>query len=457
MNSARFLVVIWGDADPYCASLRVALASVPEGNYDIVELGQSVLPSEEKAGAIVSKFELLEPCFFLLVISAGAVGLRVGEFFQLLRSRNWHVPVLVLCADAGPEYLADLLRLGATDILCGPLNRAELLARLSSRNSLSFSVRSRLGLDEIIGNSDCFVSVIKQIPAIARFDASVLILGETGTGKEIVARAIHRGSARVAKPFVAVNCGAIPTDLLENEFFGHENGAFTSANSSRRGVIHEAHGGSLFLDEVDCLPPLAQVKLLRFLQDGHFRPLGSERNCTAEVRVLAASNTDINSALETNRLRRDLYYRLNVITLNLPPLRRRQGDIPVLAHHFLQKYTAKFGVEITGFSPEALQKLASHTWPGNVRELENVIQRAVVLAQQSIILPQDICTDGAPTSSENQNFRDLKAKAIADFERDFVRQRLHFHNGNITKAAQSAGKDRRAFWELMRKHNIPAH
>src|SRR5260370_4430267 len=182
MNPARFLVVIWGDADPYCASLRVVLGSLPQNNYEIVELGQSVLPSEEKTGAIVSKIELLEPCLFLLVISAGAVGLHVADFFQLLRRRSWRAPVLVLCADARPEYLASLLRLGASDVLCGPLMPAELLARLSpsqrlsSRNSLSLSVRSRLGLYQIIGDSDCFVSVIKQIPAIARFDASVLIL-----------------------------------------------------------------------------------------------------------------------------------------------------------------------------------------------------------------------------------------------------------------------------------------
>jgi two-component system, NtrC family, response regulator GlrR len=325
-------------------------------------------------------------------------------------------------------------------------------------------LRATLGQEHIVGESPAFVTLIQQIPAIAKYDVSLLILGETGTGKEVFARAIHYCSPRAGKPFIPVNCGAIPVDLLENEFFGHECGAFTSANSYRRGILKEADGGTLFLDEVDSLPPLAQVKLLRFLQDGQFRPLGSASICRADVRVIAASNANLTESLETGRFRKDLYYRLNVLTLKLPALREREDDIVLLARHFLAKYTDKFRTPTREFSPEALEKLLYHTWPGNVRELENVIQRAVVLASNAAIQANDICiqagntcaTEVSADRSTTQNFQQLKAHAIAQFEKNYVRRMLIMHGGNITKAAQGAGKERRTFWQLMRKHGLTA-
>jgi transcriptional regulator with PAS, ATPase and Fis domain len=317
-------------------------------------------------------------------------------------------------------------------------------------------LRSRLGLDHIIGESPPFVALLKQIASVAKHDVCVLILGETGTGKEVFARAIHYCSERSSKPFIPVNCGAIPVDLLENEFFGHESGAFTSANCPRRGIIKEADGGTLFLDEVDCLPPFAQVKLLRFLQDGQFRPLGSASTCMADVRVVAASNANFKEILESGRLRKDLYYRLNVLSMQLPPLREREGDIVLLARHFLAKYASKFKMEARDFSTAALQKLIYYPWPGNVRELENVIQRVVVLAGHKIIGPDDIPIGDREAKLEEQSFQQLKAKAIDQFEQSYVRRLLLIHEGNITRAARAAGKDRRAFWELMRKHNITA-
>lgn len=323
-------------------------------------------------------------------------------------------------------------------------------------NKLIGQLRSRLGLDHIIGESAAFVALLTQINSIAKHDVCVLILGETGTGKEVFARAVHYCSQRSGKPFIPVNCGAIPADLLENEFFGHESGAFTSANCSRRGILKEADGGTLFLDEVDCLPPFAQVKLLRFLQDGQFRPLGSAATCSADVRVVAASNANFKEILEAGRLRTDLYYRLNVLSMQLPPLREREDDIFLLARYFLAKYADKFKVQAREFSAAALQKLMCHAWPGNVRELENVVQRAVVLADHAIIGPDDIRIADRESKLEDQTFQELKAKAIDQFEQSYVRRLLLIHDGNITKAAQAAGKDRRAFWELMRKHNIAA-
>jgi DNA-binding NtrC family response regulator len=325
-------------------------------------------------------------------------------------------------------------------------------------------LRTTLGLEHIVGESPAFVDLIQQIAAIARYDVSLLLLGETGTGKEVFARAIHYCSPRAGKPFIPVNCGAIPVDLLENEFFGHESGAFTSANCSRRGVIKEADGGMLFLDEVDSLAPLAQVKLLRFLQEGQFRPLGSASICSADVRVIAASNANFTQALETGRFRKDLYYRLNVLTLKLPTLREREDDIVLLARHFLAKYTDKFRTPSREFSPAALQKLLYHNWPGNVRELENVIQRAVVLASNAVIQADDVriqaddirAVDVAENHPTTQSFQDLKAQVIKQFEQSYVRRMLLIHDGNVTRAAQRAGQDRRAFWELMRKHRIVA-
>jgi two-component system response regulator GlrR len=317
-------------------------------------------------------------------------------------------------------------------------------------------LHSRLGLDHIIGESPTFVALLKQIASVAKHDVCVLILGETGTGKEVFARAIHYCSERSSKPFIPVNCGAIPVDLLENEFFGHESGAFTSANCPRRGIIKEADGGTLFLDEVDCLPPFAQVKLLRFLQDGQFRPLGSASICSADVRVVAASNANFKEILESGRLRKDLYYRLNVLSMQLPPLREREGDIVLLARHFLAQYASKFKVAARDFSTAALQKLIYYHWPGNVRELENIVQRAVVLADHKTIGPDDIPIGDRESKLEEQSFQQLKARAIDQFEQSYVRKLLVIHEGNITKAAHAAGKDRRAFWELMRKHNITA-
>jgi DNA-binding NtrC family response regulator len=313
-----------------------------------------------------------------------------------------------------------------------------------------------VGLEQIVGESPLLIAALKQIPVVAKFDVGVLILGETGTGKEVFARAIHYHSRRAAGPFAPVNCGALPADLLENEFFGHEPGAYTGATGCHRGLLRETDGGTIFLDEVDCLPLAAQVKLLRFLQDGQFRPLGCERLCSANVRVMAASNADLAEAVKAGRFRADLYYRLNVVSLRLPPLRERDDDITLLARHFLARCRDRFGGGTKTLSAAAVQKLIAYNWPGNVRELENVIQRAFVLAQTEILDSKDFSVGIPEANPADTSFQTLKARLIDEFEQAYLRRVLRAHAGNITKAAQSAGKDRRAFWELMRKHQIGA-
>ena len=453
----------WGSGDRALPQLRGIFASSSSTPHGLAEQNVNYPPSEQDLQQISALMTNVRPAMVLVVLCADPSKRCAAVVFNLAYREKWNAPVSVVCPAPEPGEVERLLRLGAAEVFKTLSDAGErIICLLSSaepvaeENPIVARLRARLGFSQMVGESAPFLAVLKQIPLIAKYDVCALILGETGAGKEVFARAIHYHSARSTKPFVPVNCGAIPVDLVENEFFGHESGAFTSASSSRRGVIQEAEGGTLFLDEVDCLPGLAQVKLLRFLQDGHFRPLGSERLCKANVRVIAASNIDLRSAQESGRFRKDLYYRLDVVSLNLPPLRERGEDILLLARHFLAKYTAKFGTAAREFSPEALQKLVCHNWPGNVRELENVMQRAVVIAELTIITAHDICMGQTCSPQNDRSFRGLKAKAIEEFERSYVHRLLMIHEGNITKAAQFAGKDRRAFWELMRKHKIEA-
>jgi len=317
-------------------------------------------------------------------------------------------------------------------------------------------LKAVLGLKTLVGESAAFVEAIGKIPLVARCDVSVMISGETGTGKELCARALHYLSPRSAHPFVAVNCGAIPVELMENELFGHEGAAFTGANGPRPGLIAEADGGTLFLDEIDSLPPAAQVKLLRFLQEREYRPLGSTKVRTADVRVVAATNTDVERAVEEGRLRQDLYYRIGIVPLHLPPLRERHGDVPLLARHFLRKYSRLFHREATDVSAAAMHKLQLYDWPGNVRELENVVQRAVVLCEEKRTIGAVEIQLPRRSVPEAESFRDAKARIVSGFERRYLTQMLAVHRGNIAQAAKAAKKNRRAFWELIRKHGIDA-
>jgi DNA-binding NtrC family response regulator len=282
----------------------------------------------------------------------------------------------------------------------------------------------------------------------------VLISGESGTGKELFARAIHYLSTRADLPFVPVNCGALPENLVESEIFGHKRGAFTGAASDRPGLIREAEGGTLFLDEIDCLTPQAQVKLLRFLQDGEYRSVGSEQIRHANIRVIAAANADFNQALCLGKFREDLFYRLSVLTLTLPPLRERPGDILLLTRDFLEKQAAITNTGPKNISLAALNRLLIHPWPGNVRELQNVLMRATVLSDRYEIELSDLNLPEDRHAVEDQSFQTLKSRVVWRFEHDFLTSVLHAHRGNITRAARAAKKNRRAFWQLLRKHGL---
>ncbi len=315
-------------------------------------------------------------------------------------------------------------------------------------------VRERINHSRLLGNSPSFAEEIRKIPDLARCDVTVLIQGPTGSGKEMFARAIHNLSTRADKSFVPLNCGAIPADLIENELFGHVEGAFTSASSSQEGLTLEADGGTLFLDEIGCLSLSAQVKILRFLQDREYRRLGSPKTVRANVRILSATNIDLTSALNEGRFREDLFYRLNIVTVNLPRLTDRLEDIPLLAEHFLARYASEFERPVKGLSEEAVRKLVLYRWPGNVRELEHVIARAVVFCDREILREEDIHLPEQQSQPSRETFKTLKKRIVAKFERDYIKTVLQAHGGNIARAAREAGKNRRAFWELIRKYRI---
>lgn len=315
----------------------------------------------------------------------------------------------------------------------------------------------------LFGSSPPFAHVIAQIRRVARFEVTVLIGGETGTGKELAARALHYLSPRAAKPFIPVNCGALADTLIESELFGHERGAFTDAKTASHGLINEADGGTLFLDEVDMLSPKAQASLLRFLQDRTYRRVGGTQLRQSNVRLVAASNTDLDALVESRQFRRDLLYRLKVFSLTMPPLRERGDDVTELALTFLTRLNTSYRQHMPAkrFSASMLMSLKRHSWPGNVRELENFIQREYLMCDDDeisaplaagdpreggLVSPESVCLNAA--------FKEAKAGVIADFERNYVISAMSRAQGNISLAARLAEQDRSAFSKLVRKYRI---
>ena len=321
----------------------------------------------------------------------------------------------------------------------------------------------------LIGTSRCFLQVTGMIPLLSAAKSTVLISGETGTGKELFARALHYTGERKGKPFVPVNCAALPDHLVENELFGHSRGAFTGALIDKPGLFQEANGGTLFLDDINSLSMMVQSKLLRVLQDQEFRPLGSTKTRTVDVKIIAATNTSLRYLVETRQFREDLFYRLNVLSVALPPLRDRKEDILLLADHFLKVYAKEFGRGAIVIGHSAKAKLRGYDWPGNVRELQGVMQRAVAMASGETLEAQDLDLPenerpelAGPTMtlvsrgmvSDDASFQTMKTKVIEEFERAYLSELLSTHHGNISQAARAAKKERRAFQRLLQKHGL---
>lgn len=372
----------------------------------------------------------------------------------------------VFCGEEDtPADVSQALSYGLDDFLTCSLRDIEVFPRVqrffqeqkqTMTTPQTQEMKATFHIEGLVGKNDGFLRIIHKLPSVAESEATVLLSGETGTGKELFARAIHYHSPRQDKPFVPVNCGALPDHLVENELFGHIKGAYTDASSPNQGLIAEAEGGTLFLDEVDTLSSSTQVTLLRFLQDYEYRPLGSSRSQTADVRIIAATNTDLQQQVQTKRFRQDLYYRLHIIALRLPPLRERTEDIPILASHFLHRYALHYGRALPRLSVDALHKLMAYPWPGNVRELETVIHRAVILASSPILQSDDMDVPDAyqHAVSETNSFREAKTQVIEQFEKTYLRNLLAAHEGNITHAAKHSGEARRSLQRLLKKYDL---
>jgi len=429
---------------PVCApqtadQLDGALAQHPQAPFDAVALliGPDALP-------------WAEPALRLLVAARHRV---------LVVDRSLHTPTARrMLAEGALDFAVD----GHRDELRLRLWRlcAGLPARPRTPDPRCAGPPRHPRLSRLIGTSPAFVQLLDRVPLLAGCDAGVLLLGETGTGKELFAQAVHYLSPRAGQPWITVNCGALPVDLIEAELFGHMRGAFTHAVESRTGLVAQAQGGTLFLDEVDSLPPLAQVKLLRFLQDKEYRAVGSTRAQRADVRVIAASNGDLARLAAAGGFRPDLYYRLNVLTMTLPPLRERGDDSLALAQHFVERYAAEFDRPVIGLSAQARHRVLAHAWPGNIRELQHAVERGVLLARGAEVQADDLGIDipegDALAQRLADSFQAAKARAVERFERGYLESMLARCDGNIARAADASSKNRRAFWELMRKHGIDA-
>lgn len=386
------------------------------------------------------------------------------DLLQQVRRLATPFPVIIMTAFATVDTAIEGLRRGAFDYLTKPFKLNELTLtveralnfyRLKVQNqSLSAEVKRTWGFQEMVGKSSAMQSIFDLIERVSSATSNILVTGESGTGKEVVARAIHSRSPRSKSPFIAINCTAIPSELMESELFGHVKGSFTGAVGDKKGLFEEANGGTLFLDEIGDMDLSLQAKLLRVLQERVIKPVGANQQKAIDVRVVAATHKDLKKAILNGTFREDLYYRLSVIPIVVPPLRHRTEDIPLLAHHFLRKYSALNGGKVLGFSLEALQKLMSMEWPGNVRELENMIERLVVLSRTTQIDSSDIpdSSQGTPEHFFGQATND--SPTIETLEKRYIQLILEKTGGKKERAAQILGINRRTLYRKEKEFGL---
>ncbi len=407
--------------------------------------------------------DLFRPNIWDLVISDIKMpGIDGLEVLQRIKTCEPDIPVIMITAFATVEMSIQALRKGAYDMLTKPFEPDELLFRV--RNALNHNqlvtenqklrqeLAGKFNFDNIVGASTALQQLLDKVEKVSVRDTSVLISGESGTGKELIAQAIHYNSPRKEQPFIAINCGAIPGSVMESELFGHKKGAFTGADTDKEGLLKAADGGTLFLDEVGNLPLTVQKTLLRFLQEQEFRRVGDTDSTRVDVRLISATNSDLEKEIEKELFREDLFYRLNVINLHLPPLRQRRPDIPLLAAHFVVQQNKKFKTDIDGLSPEAQRAASEYSWPGNIRQLKNVIEACITIETEQQVslatLAQFIETEDASAGSDDYN------NALARFEIDFLRQLLSSVDGNIEEAAKKAKMNMATVYRKLKKYGL---
>ena len=439
------------DDDP---GIQTQMKWALSGEYDVVF-------AEDRAGAIAT-FKTTHPDVTLLDLglpphpNSSEEGLAT---VSALLALNGDAKIVIISGQGEKQNAIQAVGEGAYDFLCKPVDLEELkliLRRCSyvinlEKEYQKMQARSRSDVfEDMLGTSPQMQGVFAFIRKVAATNAPVLLLGESGTGKEMAALAIHRRSPRKDGPFIAINCNAIPENLLESELFGHEKGAFTGAHAQRKGLMESAGGGTLFLDEIGELPPPIQVKLLRFLQEQRFQRVGGRQEIQIDTRVIAATNIELKEAVAKEKFREDLYFRLAVVVIKLPPLRDRGEDVDVLAREFLQQFAVQCDKPVLRFSPDALRAIKRHSWPGNVRELQNRVKRAVIMADSKRVMASDLeLTDNA----EMVPVATLK-EAREDLERQLVEQALQKHSGRISSAATELGISRPTLYELMDKLQI---
>ncbi|CNH49522.1 two-component system response regulator [Yersinia intermedia] len=363
------------------------------------------------------------------------------------------MPVIILTAHGSiPDAVAATPQ-GVFSFLTKPVDRDALYKAIDAALELSIPAGDDTWREEIVTRSPVMLRLLEQAKMVAQSDVSVLIIGQSGTGKEVLAQAIHAASPRAKKAFIAINCGALPEQLLESELFGHAKGAFTGAVSSREGLFQAAEGGTLFLDEIGDMPLSLQVKLLRVLQERKVRPLGSNRDLSIDVRVISATHRDLPKAMAKNEFREDLYYRLNVVNLKIPALHERSEDIPLLANHLLRESAKRHKPFVRSFSTDAMKRLMTASWPGNVRQLVNVIEQCVALTSAPVI--SEALVEQA-LEGENTALPTF-VEARNQFELNYLRKLLQITTGNVTQAARMAGRNRTEFYKLLSRHELDAN
>jgi DNA-binding NtrC family response regulator len=388
--------------------------------------------------------------FNLVLVDLMMPGLTGLQLLEEIKQRGWSTEVIIITGQGTISTAVDAMKAGAYDYLTKPVQPARLrtivpkaLERqnlILTNRRLEQTIKNMSRYDDMVGNSEKIQQVYGMIDAVADTTANVLITGESGTGKELVARAIHKKSSRVNKPFLALNCSAFPRDILENELFGHERGAFTGALNEKPGCFEMANNGTLFLDEIGEMPADTQAKLLRVLEEKRFRRLGGTKEITVDVRVIAATNRKIKEAIAEGRLREDLYYRLNVMEISLPPLRERMSDVQSLLFEFLKIYNQRNNKTIKDFDPQAIEKLMAYSWPGNIRELKNSVERAVILCNEEYIQVKHLPTPIVQREPQTGKPESIGlGKPLHEIERDIIFRTLELTNNNKTKAAEMLG------------------
>ncbi len=407
-----------------------------------------------------AKIALSATSFNLIIIDLRLSGENGIELMEGIIKEYPNLPVIILTAHGTIESAVEAMRKGAYSYITKPFNNEDLLLHI--KNALEKQLlkkeiehlRSQLdgqhNFRQIIGKNKQMQGILEQVSKIAKTDCTVSIYGESGTGKELIARAIHQNSNRAKGPFVATNCGAIPEGLLENELFGHIRGAYTDAHETKEGLFTQADGGTIFLDEIGNTSPNLQVKLLRVLQEREIKPIGSTKSIKVNVRVIVASNTDLQKAVNNGTFREDLFYRIHVVPIYIPPLRERKDDIPLLANYFMTGFCKVLKKDIKGFAPAAIQRMILYDWPGNIRELQNKVEHAVIITSKEVITPEDLFTDTNALRNTFSSYKDAKER----FEREYLENLLKMSKGNVTNAAKMAKRYRADIYKLIKKYNI---